>query len=272
MFDPLPADLAAALSRNASTLGRFAELRFISEAASTNDLALTLAAAGEAEGTSVLADVQHAGRGRRGRTWFSPAGAGLYLSSIVRPKPRPTGMPLVTLGAGVAAAHAVKALTALPVELKWPNDLVIGRPWRKLGGVLSEAAGSGTSIDAVVVGIGINLLQVAYPRDIADRATSIETELGRPIDRTPLVARILESLRTLADQLQGDHGDLICRDWRELARPGLGGAPVRWRDRDSERTGRARDIDRDGALLVEADGRLERIIAGEVHWEELSRG
>ena len=272
MFDPLPPDLAAALSRASARLGRFERLHYISDAGSTNDVALTLAGAGEPEGISVLADVQHAGRGRRGRSWFSPPGAGLYLSTIVRPRGTANGMPLVTLGACVAAAGAVRAVAALPIELKWPNDLVIGRPWRKLGGVLSEAIGAGAAIEAVVVGIGINMLQVAYPREIADRATSIETELGRPVERAPLVVALLEALATLADRLNAGADDLICREWRELARPGLAGAAVRWHDRDGEHAGRARDIDRDGALLVETNGRLERIIAGEVHWEGLSRG
>src|SRR5262245_12215548 len=271
MFDPLPADLAAALAAMGPRLGPFGRLRFRTEVDSTNDLALTLALAGEPEGTAILADAQRLGRGRRGREWFSPPAAGIYLSVIIRPR-TPTGaLPLVTLAAGVAAARAIRSQTALPLELKWPNDLVIGRPWRKLGGVLCEAAGQGSRVEAVVVGIGINLLRAAYPREIGERATSIETELGRPIERAPLVVDLLESLRTLVDRLHVDDRDGICRDWRQLARAALSGAGVRWQGRDGERRGRARDIDRDGALLVEADGQVERIIAGEVKWEGLSR-
>ena len=180
-------------------------------------------------------------------------------------------MPLVTLAAGVAAARAVRALTSLPVELKWPNDLVIGRPWRKLGGVLCEAAGHGADVHAVVVGIGVNLRHVSFPREIAERATSIETELGRAVDRAPLVVELLASLRAAADGLHADDTETICRDWRQFAQAGLSGAGVRWRERDVERRGRATNIDRDGALLVECDGRIERVIAGEVTWEGLSR-
>jgi BirA family biotin operon repressor/biotin-[acetyl-CoA-carboxylase] ligase len=271
MFDPLPDDVAAALLRAKPRLGRFGNLRYVAEIDSTNDAALALALAGEPEGTAVVADLQRAGRGRRGRDWFSPPGAGLYLSVIVRPRGPVTAAPLLTLAAGVAAASAARSVTGLPVELKWPNDLVIGRPWRKLGGVLSEAAGHGAHIDAVVVGIGINLRQVAYPREIADRATSIETELGRPVERVPLVVELLDALRQVIDALHAEDHATICRDWRALARPGLAGAPVRWRERDGDRTGRARDIDTDGALLVESGGKIERLIAGEVHWEGLSR-
>lgn len=271
MFDPLPPDLVAALSRLSSRLGAFSALRYLAEADSTNDLALELAVAGAAEGTAVLADLQRAGRGRRGRDWFSPPGAGLYLSVVVRPRGPMRATPFITLAAGVAAADAVREATALPVELKWPNDLVIGRPWRKLGGVLSETVARGGTIDAVVIGIGINLLQVAYPRDIADRATSIETELGRPVDRGALVVGVLGAMRDVVERLHaGDHAG-IGRDWRRLGGVGLGGAAVRWLDREQERRGRALDIDDDGALLVEVGGRVERVIAGEVRWEGLSR-
>jgi BirA family biotin operon repressor/biotin-[acetyl-CoA-carboxylase] ligase len=268
MFEPLPADLQAAVSLAEPRLGRFNQLRYAAETDSTNDLALSLAVAGAPEGTAVLADFQKDGRGRRGSTWHSPSGAGLYLSVVIRPAGAGGAFRLLTLGVGVAVARAIHAVTALPVELKWPNDLVIGRPWRKLGGVLSEAAGT---IDAVVVGIGVNLLQAAYPPEIADRATSVEAELGRPVGRTPLVVELLAGLRTVVDTLQAGGEDAICRAWRELAGAGLSGAAVRWHDQTVERRGRARDIDTDGALLVESGGRLERLIAGEVRWEGLSR-
>jgi BirA family biotin operon repressor/biotin-[acetyl-CoA-carboxylase] ligase len=272
MFDPVPSDVAAAVGAAASRVGRFGRLKHCAEVDSTNDIALALAVAGEPEGTTVLADFQRRGRGRRGRDWFSPAGAGLYLSTIVRPAGRTSAVPLLTLGAGVAVAGAVQAITRLPVELKWPNDLVIGRPWRKLGGVLSEAAGHGASVEAIVVGVGVNLLAAAYPKEIVGRATSIETELGRPIERAPLVAELLARLHDVVSRLHDGHHDTICREWRRFAEAGLAGAGVCWHDRDRERRGRARDIDRDGALIVEADGRIERVVAGEVTWEGFSRG
>lgn len=271
MFDPLPADLALAL-RRAPELGGFGRLHYRTEADSTNDLALALATGGEPEGTAVLADMQRAGRGRRGRDWFSPPEAGLYLSVVVRPQRASRAIALVTLAAGVASARAIHAVTSLPMELKWPNDLVIGRPWRKMGGVLCETAGLGARIDAVVIGIGINLLQVAYPREIADRATSIDAELGRPIERAPLVVALLGALKDVMTHLHASATDRICDEWRQLAQAGLSGAPVRWTAQSVTRTGRARDIDRDGALLVDTDDGVERVIAGEVLWEGLSRG
>jgi len=271
MFEPLPSDLSSALEAAAVRVGRFGRVQYRAEIGSTNDAVLALAEDGEPEGTVVLADRQTAGRGRRGRDWVSPQGAGLYVSAIVRPAEPRGPLPMVTLAAGVAAARAVQSTTALPIELKWPNDVVIGRPWRKLAGVLCETAGQQARVDAVIIGIGINVFDAAYPREIANRATSIEVELGRPIDRAWLLVALLESLREVVDRLHANDHEAISRAWRQYALAGLDGAGVRWRDREVERRGRARDIDRDGALLVEADGQLERVVAGEVQWEGLSR-
>jgi BirA family biotin operon repressor/biotin-[acetyl-CoA-carboxylase] ligase len=265
MFDPLPGDLADALRRAAYG----ADLRFASEIGSTNDAALALAQAGAAHGTAVLAEVQTAGRGRRGRTWFSPPGSGIYLSVVVRLDSTVT-LSLVTLAAGVAAADAVAAASGLPLELKWPNDLVVGAGWRKIGGILCEST-SAASSPIVVVGIGINRGIGAFPPELSDRATSIEGELGRPIERGPLVAEVLVQLERRMQQLR-DRDDVAVIDaWRAFAKGGLGGV-VRWHDQGGERTGLARDVDRDGALIVDAGGQFERIVAGEVLWDRRTHG
>lgn len=276
-MDVLPRDVADALESAAPRLGAFGQLRYFAAVDSTNDIALALAASGAPEGTAVLADVQHAGRGRRGRQWFSPPGAGMYLSVLLRPK-RSGQMSLLTLASGVAVARAIQANTALPVELKWPNDIVIGRPWRKLAGLLCEGSGTAANLDAVVVGIGINVSLAAYPPQLAQRATSLEAELGRPIDRASLVVECLAGLAAVAEDLRGGRTSAMLTEWRRLGRAGLDGAPVRWVEHGRERRGFARDIDVDGALLVETNDAgsersrgVERLIAGEVMWERLSR-
>jgi BirA family biotin operon repressor/biotin-[acetyl-CoA-carboxylase] ligase len=177
----------------------------------------------------------------------------------------------MTLAAGVAAAQAIVTATALPIELKWPNDLVIGRPWRKAGGVLCESVSVGPGRDAIVVGIGINVRRTALPSALVDRATSLEAELGRPIDRAPLVVRLMTALDEVLGQLR--HGDraAIRAAWRTFGRAGFDAGAVRWHDQERLRTGVARDISEDGALIVEAGGRTEMIRAGEVMWERLSR-
>jgi BirA family biotin operon repressor/biotin-[acetyl-CoA-carboxylase] ligase len=264
--DPLPRDLSDALDEANARLGAFRRIHCYREVGSTNDLALALAAAGAVEGTAVLADYQRAGRGRLGRTWFSPPGAGLYLTAIVRPGAA-DWLPLTTLAAGVAVARALTAVSALPIGLKWPNDLVIGQPWRKIGGVLCESSGSGAEIDALVVGVGVNLGLSAVPPDLADAASSIEAELGRPVDRSRVVVEVLAELHGVLSRLRAGERAWVCDEWRRFGRDGLRGARVRWDDQGVERFGFARDLDDTGALLVESAGRMERLIAGDIRWD-----
>jgi BirA family biotin operon repressor/biotin-[acetyl-CoA-carboxylase] ligase len=270
MFDPLPDDLAAAVAAVAPRRNGAGPLYYCTDVDSTNDVLLTLSIEGVPEGTAVLAETQRAGRGRRGRTWFSPPGTGVYLSVLMRARPHTGPLPLVTLASGIAVARAIRAVTALPVELKWPNDVMIGRPWRKLAGVLCETAGLGSRVDAVIIGCGINLCSAAYPAALAARATSIEVELGRAIDRAPLVAEVLAALSEMMGVIHAAESAQIRHEWRALGRACLNGARVLWSDGDGARHGRAQDIDDDGALMVEVDGHVDRIVAGEVTWESLS--
>src|SRR5206468_4182920 len=138
---------------------------------------------------------------RRGRAWLSPPDSGLYVSVVLTPgRAHADGdraTTLVTLAAGVALAEGVEAATALRVDLKWPNDLYVTR--RKLAGVLAEAVAAGpeshgTGIDAVIVGYGINVGAMAFPPELATKATSLESELGRPVDRAQLFAETLTAL------------------------------------------------------------------------------
>jgi BirA family biotin operon repressor/biotin-[acetyl-CoA-carboxylase] ligase len=247
---------------------------FLPSTASTNDVAARLADAGAADGTTVVADTQTAGRGRLGRSWFSPPGAGLYVSVVVRPavaSPEPWGrwprhpgemggLPIssqLTLVAGVALAEAVRTAT------KWPNDLVFGG--RKLAGILAEASAQGGAIDYVILGIGINVRAVTYPPEIALRASSVEAELGRPVDRGALFAALLANLGRGIDASAHDDIAAWLDRWRALS-PSAVGAVVEWRGPDGLRRGRTAGLDDDGALLVNARGAVERVVAGEVTW------
>ncbi len=263
MFSAPPDELRRAIDAARGRLGTFADLRFAETVGSTNDVAAQLAWSGATDGTAVLADRQTAGRGRRGRTWSSPAGAGLYLSVILRGRTLSATPGLMTLGAGVAVVDAVLATTGLPVMLKWPNDLVIGAAWKKLGGILCEVQGE----DATVIGLGINVTPAAHPPEVAARFASIEGELGRAVDRAALVVECLVQVRALAEAVRSNRHAALLDRWRARAAAGWQGAAVHWHDGDQEKRGTARDIDDDGALLVERDGRRERVIAGEVVWE-----
>jgi len=245
---------------------------------STNDEAMTLAMAGAAEYASVVADEQRAGRGRRGRSWESPPGAGMYLSVIVRDHGLGAHAPLVTMAAGVAVAEAIADVSSLPVELKWPNDVVMGRPWRKLAGILCEASALGSAQGVMVVGIGVNLQRAAYPPDVADRATSLDRECDRPVALADLVVATLCRLREHVEHVRGGRRGLVLDRWRELGRAGLEQQAVTWHDVSGVRRGVAQGVSDAGALLVRTadpvsgQPAVESLIAGDVRWELLSRG
>jgi BirA family biotin operon repressor/biotin-[acetyl-CoA-carboxylase] ligase len=268
----LPSDLEAAVEAAAPRLYGFDRIEYFPEIDSTNSAALDLAASGAPHGTVVLADAQRAGRGRLGRVWHSPADAGIYLSAIMRSDTWAGTLSLVTLAAGVAVVRGLRAATGLVTELKWPNDVVVGRPWRKLAGILSESASAAARVEAVVVGVGINLRSSALAPELRDRATAVEVELGRQVDRAACVVEVLAGLAEASAHLSAADSDWILGEWRRSGGAGLGGAPVRWNDGQGEHRGTAIDIDETGALLVETGvGRVQRVISGEVWWERLSR-
>lgn len=268
--EAIPKDFASALSAAGSRLGRLAgRVVFFSTVGSTNDVAAKLTDTPDAEGTVVIADAQSAGRGRRGRSWFSPPGAGLYVSVVLVPG-RAKGASdrattLLTIGAGVALAEGIQRATGLQPSIKWPNDLLVGR--RKLAGILAEglASAAGAPLHAVVLGYGINVGTAAYPPDLSDRATTLEAELGRSIDRALLCVETLASLAARYDDLLGGRFDVILDAWRERAH-GSQGERVSWQTPDGPRSGTTAGIDDSGALLVQVGDRTERLVAGEVTW------
>jgi BirA family biotin operon repressor/biotin-[acetyl-CoA-carboxylase] ligase len=270
----LPVDLAEALRRVAGRTRGFAgQPAWYDCAGSTNDLADRAAAAGAPHGFAVAADAQSDGRGRMGRAWFSPPGSGLYVSVVLRPGPLGlrvgggSGPALiassVTMTAGVALAEAVRASTGLAPAIKWPNDVVVGP--RKLCGILAEASVSGGAVQHIVLGFGVNVQPAAYPPDLADRATSVEAELGRPVDRALVFAEALASLAERLRELASVGFGAILDRWRTLS-PSSVGAPVELVADGRSRTARTAGVAEDGALLASVEGRVERVIAGEVRW------
>ncbi len=255
---------------------------YFSTTGSTNDEATKLAAGGNVEGAVVVADAQTAGRGRRGRHWFSPALGGLYVSVVLEPARSVAdgdrATTLLTLAAGVALAEGVEAVTGLRADIKWPNDLLVQR--RKLAGILAEGihaptpqvvqspgerAASRSTVRAVILGYGLNVGSMAYPPDLADRVTSLESELGRPIDRAELCVETLAAIARRYDDLLEGRFDAILDAWRERA-PGSRGRRVTWNGPSGVLSGVTAGIDEHGALLVSLGDRVERIVAGEVVW------
>jgi BirA family biotin operon repressor/biotin-[acetyl-CoA-carboxylase] ligase len=258
--DLLPQEFADALS--GARLGRLGRrVEYFATIGSTNDVASSRAVSGDHEGSVFVAEAQTAGRGRRGRTWFSPPSAGLYVSTILAParsRDVERATLLMTLAAGVALVEGVKAATGLAASLKWPNDLYVGK--RKLAGILAEGAG-----DAVVLGYGINVSAAAYPPELADRVTALESELGRSVDRARVFADTLCALAARYDDLLDGRFDAILDAWRSFA-PSAQGTRVSWTTPSGTQTGTTAGIDDRGALLVRVANGIERIVAGELLW------
>jgi BirA family transcriptional regulator, biotin operon repressor / biotin---[acetyl-CoA-carboxylase] ligase len=275
MSDPLPLDLADALHASSDRRGGFGDrVHYYLEIGSTNDAAALFAERGAPEGTVVMASSQTAGRGRLGRSWYSPPGAGLYVSVVCR---NTTALPYLTLAGGVAVAEGVTAAAGLPVEIKWPNDVVVrsgqaapgsGRfpRVRKLAGVLAEGASTAGGLQYVILGFGINLRTAAYPPELSDRATSIEAELGREVEAGPILAETLTALAGHIEHLaRGDRTELLAR-WRAFA-PSVLGSSVEYDSPSGRIAGTSAGIADDGALLVRCGDRVQRVISGEVTWK-----
>lgn len=272
---PLPAELAEGLAAAMAAPGQpavGARILYYPVATSTNDLAASAAEHGAPDGTLVIAGQQTAGRGRSGHSWFSPPGAGLYLSLVVdaRTPGAHAWVPALTLTAGVAAAEALHSASGLPVVIKWPNDLVMApsgavRGARKLAGILAEARGEAAALSHVVIGIGVNVNAAAWPPAISARATSLEEELGRAVDAGAVLGAITARLAVWLARLRGGDGAAVRARWQRLS-VGATAAPVEVDTPAGRRRGLTAGLDRDGALLVRHGSEVTRVVAGEVTW------
>ncbi|MBN2398689.1 MAG: biotin--[acetyl-CoA-carboxylase] ligase, partial [Deltaproteobacteria bacterium] len=229
---------------------------------STNTHAAVLAAGGAREGEAVIADCQTAGRGRlRGRVWHSPPGRNLYTSVILRPPIPTASAPGLTLVAGVAVAELLGGYC--PVSLKWPNDVLAGG--RKISGILTEMRSTGSRVDFVVVGIGINVNMdpADFREELRPLSTSLKEQASKEISRLDLTAglyRLLERwYRSFIEE-----GLRPVRDrWLECS--GMVGKTVEVTDGDIRRRGRCRGIDDEGMLLlVDEENRTVPVRSGDV--------
>ena len=230
--------------------------------ASTNDEAARMARAGAKHGTVVIAEHQSAGRGRDGRPWASPRGRGLYVSCVLRPPLPLADVPPMTLAIGLGLCDAVRAAGVAGV-LKWPNDMLVGT--RKLAGVLVEAQSQGSRLEAVIVGIGVNVSAAEpgeLPTDIAARAVSLEEAAGAPIDREAFIETLFAHVEHWVDHYTAVGLEDIIPAWIDRMAHGLraraivDGMPI---------TGMMVGLDGDGSLLLrDADGIVQRVRSGDV--------
>lgn len=224
------------------------------EVGSTNDEAKRLAAGGAPEWTVVAAGHQTAGRGRLGRSWLDVSGRSLLCSVVLRPTLWPDEASLISLAAAVAM---IEGAGVPGLEAKWPNDLVVGE--RKCGGILAEAEVR-DGVRHVVLGVGVNVSadREELPDEVRDSATSLAAE-GAVIDRDELLSGFLAALWAKV------HGPGFPEGVVEAYRPRCRtlGRMVRGTTISGDRiVGRAVDLDERGGLLVERDGRMERVESG----------
>jgi BirA family biotin operon repressor/biotin-[acetyl-CoA-carboxylase] ligase len=261
---PIPEDIVPAAIQSRLTsriIGR--RLQVVAEIGSTNDAAMGAGQAGEPEGLAILADRQTSGRGRRGRSWASIPGVGVYTSILLRPPVSPRQAPLLTLMAGLAVAEALASVAQLEPMLKWPNDLLLDG--RKAVGILTEMTTTGQRIGHVAVGIGVNVHQRRedFPEGVRESATSIDLEAGQRVDRADVVAALYNALDRWYAAVCGDGPSMILQAAR--ARTATLGKLVTVDTGEARWQGTAVDLDDDGALLVlDAHGTVQRVLAADV--------
>ena len=230
---------------------------------STNDRLKQLARQGVPHGTVLLAGYQTAGHGRLGRSFHSPADAGIYMSILLRPDCLPGELMHLTCAAAVAMCDAVEQSCGFRPRIKWTNDLVSGRS--KLGGILTELAfTSAGKVDYAIIGIGMNCCQSSddFPSDIRDIAASLSMVTGKRTDRAAVAAAMIDALWRMDAQLLTNRQEILARYRNDCMTLGQDISLIRG---EEIRHGTALSIDDAGALIVRfSDGHTESVSSGEV--------
>ena len=212
----------------------------------------------------VVADNQESGRGRRGRSWQSPAGSNVYFTIVLRPSFEPDKASMLTLVMAISVAEAIKEYCGIIAQIKWPNDIVINK--KKICGILTEMeiALETNDIQYVVIGVGINTNQTEFPEEMKEMAGSLLSEGGKKVSRAGIIMKVMECFeknyeiyvqtKNLSCMLEEYNGMLVNKDRQ-----------VRVLDPKGEYTGIAKGINEKGELLVQKeDGQVEAVYAGEV--------
>ncbi|HTT33238.1 MAG TPA: biotin--[acetyl-CoA-carboxylase] ligase [Methylomirabilota bacterium] len=229
---------------------------------STNRVAMELGHAGEPEGAVVLAEEQTAGRGRAGHTWLSERATGIYVTLLLRPKLAPVQAPLLTMMAGLSAHAAVEAVTGLVVDLKWPNDLMARG--RKVGGILTEMHAEPAQVRFVIMGIGLNVNQEKFAGELAETATSLRMETGKPQSRMELLVRLLREFESDYNRFSSEGVPSVVKRF-EVISSYASGKRVRVTNGNESFLGTTAGLGPEGLLKVERDdGRVVTVIAGDV--------
>jgi len=237
-------------------------LRFESLPSTNTELA-RLASEGGEEGLAIVADEQTAGRGRLQRSWSSPKGAGLYFSILLRPEMPTDQWPLITFMAALAVGDALNEGGGVTTDIKWPNDLLSGE--RKICGILAEAIETPAG-RAVIVGIGINLTNAAFPSELSDVATSVSEASGQEPEREAILAALLRALPRWYSLLNEPGGrEKIVAAWSSRSSYATGKL-VHVSNGDDVWQGTTCGVEPDGALRLDTgNGEVKLVRAGDVY-------
>jgi BirA family transcriptional regulator, biotin operon repressor / biotin---[acetyl-CoA-carboxylase] ligase len=238
-------------------------------AESTNSEAIELVRQGAPSGTLVYAEEQVSGRGRKDRLWFSPPGAGLYFSLIVRPTRPLEFWPILTHAASVALAQSIKHLfdskrspQPLEVDIKWPNDVLISE--KKCAGILLESVQIDSNSKAAVIGVGINVHKGSVPESLKSEATCLDEMARVPVPRRQLLVNYLQQFQNCYLLFEQGKQDEILERWKAFSSM-WNGVQICISDGDAQRTARTCGLNEMGALLVRTpDGRVESVLAGDI--------
>lgn len=241
------------------------EMHYFPSVDSTNRVAKALAYHGAADGSIIVAEEQENGKGRLERNFYSPRRKGIWLSVVLRPKFLPHDAPKCTLMAAVAVAEAMKRFN-LQAEIKWPNDIL--HDGRKLVGILTEMTGELGKITYVVIGIGINvnISRDEFPEELQDIATSLsEMNGGKEISRVEFLRAVLEEFDKLYLEVNSFGFDEVINRWKKFnVTLGRNIRVISAGSKTEILTGKAVDLNPDGALIVETAQGLRTIYAGDV--------
>ena len=244
-------------------LGR--NLKFYHEVDSTSNVLKKLAADNAPEGTVVISDIQTAGRGRRGRTWMSAPGLGIWMSVLLKPNLHPSQVQTLTLASSVAVIRALESLDIEIPGIKWPNDILIGG--KKVCGILTELSAEAEKVEWVVIGIGLNVNHDHddFPNDIKDIATSLRLS-GRtqePFNRSEIAAGIINELEAVYMEFLEKGPGWVAEEWKK--RNVTLGKRVELVSQTGVTEAEAVDITPDGRLIVRYDdGRNGEVLSGEI--------
>ena len=257
-------DLLARLGKT-KVVGR--DIQVFEETTSTNDVIEKLARDGVKEGVVVFAEAQTKGRGRLGRKWMSPTHQGLWFSVLLRPELTPQETTQLTVASATALRRAIKNVTGLSAEIKWPNDLLIRG--KKVVGILTEMSAEVDRVRHVILGIGVDVNQDAgeFPAELRKIATSLKVESGEEISRAELATEILRELDFDYARICGGKFSAVADEWEAGCATIGNNVSVQMGTRLIR--GCAEALDDDGALLVRTEhGHLERVIGGDVTLEK----